>query len=396
MEIEKRASIASGWRSSRNERTGIMRIYGIRRETQLLFVVIMMLIAVTSMATGRSEVYGATTYSYTCERGKVDGGTGPTRFTVPALKLTGVCSQNGKPMKNGRATLTKLSNTSDYAKVAYYWGVKKGYDKKGLNTQERKKLTRMMQYISDPKGTSSLNYVKHGTCKQDIKTARAVKVPETFVIYKGSPTNKSQNFVAWRNTSPISLTLKKTSTDPSLSSLGDYTFDGIKYQVYRSDMKTKVGVLTCKKDGTTNTLTGLVKGTYYARETSTNGYYALKSTWIKVTVAEGAKGTFKASDAPLKGRVSISKGSTDERSINAGYNFKGIVYGVYATKSTSGKLLAKLTLNEEGKSDISPNLPVGTKYIREISTNSFYRLSSNWYTVKITSGKVATVSAGTI
>ena len=330
---------------------------------------------------------------YTAKEVNDNGGS---LFKVPSKGLTGVCCQYNITLKSGTATLTKLSNKSAYAKVGYYWGVVKKYDDKKLGSSERKKLTMMMQYINKPSSVKSFSYIKSGNCKKDIAKAKKVTVPVGFEIYKGNPTNKTQDFVVWKYTPPSSLTLKKTSTNAALSALGGYSFAGIKYQVYKSDKKTKVGVLTCKTDGTTNTLTNLKKGTYYAKEIQTNSFYTLNQQWLAVTVKAGKTGTFQAKDAPVKGRVKVTKGSTDARSIKAGYSFEGIQYGLFKTKSTSGNRVAVFTLNASGVSGLSPDLPVGTYYLREIKTNRCYRMSETWYPVGVKAGMTTTVMSSVV
>lgn len=341
---------------------------------------------------GLEQSHGATTYAYTGKKVAAVSGSTVTAFTVPALGLKGLCCQaTTKMTTSGKAKLTRLSNNSDYAKVVYYWGIVKGYASKAQSSQEMKNLERMLQYITSPSATKDLYFVKYGYAKKAITAARSVKVPATMEVYKANPTNKSQDFIAWKYAKPSSLTLVKTSSDPAFSNLGGYSFAGIQYQVYRSDKKTKVGVLTCKANGTTNTLTNLPKGTYYAKEIKSNDHYVLNTAWLKVTVGEGKKGTFKATDNPQKGRVSLIKGSTDINSIGAGYDFDGIEYGVFASKSTSSTRLATLTLNSSGVSNVSGDIPVGTRYVKELKTNEYYKLSDTWYSVTVKAGTTVTL-----
>lgn len=339
------------------------------------------------------EICEAAEYAYTAKHTGTNGGT---HFTVPALGLTGVCNQFGVKLKNGNAELTRISNGTDYAKIGYYWGVVRGFDKKALGTSERKHLTMMMQYVNNPKAIKDFAYVKAGTCKKDVDKARQVNVPETFEIYQGIPRNKSQSFLVWKNTDPITLTLRKTSTNAAFSQAAGYNFTGISYQVYRSDRVTPVGVLTCGADGTTNTLSGLAQGTYYAREVRTNGFYAMNDAWLGVTVSAGGAGIFQAADTPLKGKLRLVKGSTDSNSIKAGYGFQGIIYGLYASQSESSRLLAELPLDAEGSSPVVADIPVGTRYLKEIKTNDFYQLSDKWYPVNISAGATAVLGSETV
>ncbi len=334
----------------------------------------------------------ATTVPYT-----VSSASACIKFNVSSMGLVGTCCQPGVDAKRGSARLIRLSNTSDYAKVAWYFGVRKGWDKKSVKSKEMKYLMVMMHTISKP---STLKYWSSSTQKKVrgwISEARSkARVPDTFVIYKADPTNSSQDFVAWKDTKPIRLTLKKTSTGAAISNLGKYNFTGIKYQVYKSDRKTKVGVLTCKANGLTNTLTGLAQGTYCAKEIATNRYYVKSDKWLSVTVKEGGLGTFSAKDAPVKGRIKLSKGSTDQNAVKAGYSFKGIQYKVYASKSTGSKVLATLTLDAKGVSNVSGDLPIGKWYLRESKTNGSFKLSTSWYTASVSAGKTTVLPASTV
>lgn len=352
--------------------------------------ILMIALMVAFASAAVPESCDAAEYAYTAKHTGTNGGT---HFTVPALGLTGVCNQFGVKLKDGKANLTRISNETDYAKIAYYWGVVRGFDRKGLGATERKHLTMMMQYVTNAKAIRGFAYVRAGSCKRDVEKARQASVPETFEIYQGTPANKSQSFLAWKNTNPISLTLRKTSTDAAFSAAAGYVFTGISYQVYRSDRVTPVGVLTCGADGTTNTLSGLAQGTYYAREVRTNEYYAMNDAWLAVTVAAGETGVFRAADVPQKGKLRIIKGSTDSNSIKAGYDFEGIAYGLYAAQSEDSRLLAELTLDKEGGSPVLADIPVGTRYVKEIRTNNYYQLSQAWYPVHISAGETAVLPA---
>ena len=319
------------------------------------------------------------------------------KFKVASKGLVGTCAQAGTKAKNGTATLTKLSNSSAYAKVAYYYGVKKGWDKESASSTQYKYLMLMMQYISDRSALRGWNSYTQKLAKDYLSTAKSkAKVPDTFEIYKANPGNASQDFVAWKDTKPVKVKLLKKSTDAGISSAGGYSFAGIRYRVYKSDKKTSVGVLTCKADGTTNTLSELAHGTYYAKEIATNRYYALSQSWLKVTAEEGKTAVFQAKDVPLRGRVSLVKGSTEAASSSAGYTFSGIRYRVYDRKSTAGRVLAELTLDASGKSQISGFLPVGTWYVREYAANRYYAFSGAWYSVTVSAGKLSTLPASVV
>ena len=148
------------------------------------------------------------------------------KFKVASKGLVGTCAQAGTKAKNGTATLTKLSNSSAYAKVAYYYGVKKGWDKESASSTQYKYLMLMMQYISDRSALRGWNSYTQKLAKDYLSTAKSkAKVPDTFEIYKANPGNASQDFVAWKDTKPVKVKLLKKSTDAGISSAGGYSFD---------------------------------------------------------------------------------------------------------------------------------------------------------------------------
>ena len=116
---------------------------------------------------------------------------------------------------------------------------------------------------------------------------------------------------------PSYVTLKKTSTNTELSSgNSNYTLAGAVYGVY-SDSKcsNKVGELTTKADGTSNTLT-VPAGTYYAKELTAPKGFSLNSDVLSVTVAVGKTGTFNAKDDPQSGSLKLTKSSSNSAVTN--------------------------------------------------------------------------------
>ncbi|MCF0230444.1 MAG: hypothetical protein HUJ76_12240, partial [Parasporobacterium sp.] len=90
--------------------------------------------------------HAATTYSYTVKHEVADAGSFsdvPTsKFAVKGLGVNGLCCQSETSSKSGSAPATKLANTSQLAKAAYYYGYKKGWDKTA--SENRVKLARIL------------------------------------------------------------------------------------------------------------------------------------------------------------------------------------------------------------------------------------------------------------
>ena len=134
------------------------------------------------------------------------------------------------------------------------------------------------------------------------------------------------------------LTLKKSSSNTAISNNNcNYSLEGAKYAVYNSS-NTKVGTLTTKADGTSNTLTGLVAGTYTIKETTAPKGYKKDTQTHKVTVEANKTATVSVKDEPVNdpGSLVLKKISAGE-SKNTG--LEGAVFKV--TFSDDGKNIKK-------------------------------------------------------
>lgn len=292
----------------------------------MLAVFLMVAVTVTmipaSFALNTSEVSAATTVSYTVKKSKVKAVDGKaafasTVFTVSSLGAKGLCSQTDAYAQSGKAGITKLSNSSTLAKIAYYWGYVNGEKKYGSSvffgsyktgskqavTTARVKLARMFSY--EKRGGTTSPFSKTSV-KNAIAEAKKVDVPSNFEAWFGNPTNGSQEFIAWKMNPQGYLTGLKTSTDSnSLIAGSGYSFEGIKYTVYNSSGKP-AGTLTCNASGKMNTLT-LAPGTYTVKETKTNSSYKLNNQTYTVTVKSGATAKFTAKDEPETVKLKIKK-----------------------------------------------------------------------------------------
>ena len=292
----------------------------------MLAVFLMVAVTVTmipaSFALNTSEASAATTVSYTAKKSKVKAVDGKaacdsTVFTVSSLAAKGLCSQAEAYAQSGKAGITKLSNSSTLAKIAYYWGYVNGEKKYGASaffgsyktgskqavTTARVKLARMFSY--EKRGGTTWPFSKTSV-KNAIAEAKKVDVPSNFEAWFGNPTNGSQEFIAWKMNPQGYLTGLKTSTDSnSLIAGSGYSFEGIKYTVYNSSGKP-AGTLACNASGKMNTLT-LAPGTYTVKETKTNSSYKLNNQTYTVTVKSGATASFTAKDEPETVKLKIKK-----------------------------------------------------------------------------------------
>lgn len=133
-------------------------------------------------------------------------GDGPLVFQLKNTTLTGTCIQIGTEVDDdgkGKAEITTIANTSKYAKIAYYWGVKQGYQD-DVSKFKYRILYRAMQYVrSDDAADQVMEKIESWSDDHQeqfwtvINSLNNITVPSTFHIYKGNPTNGDQEFAVW-------------------------------------------------------------------------------------------------------------------------------------------------------------------------------------------------------
>ena len=295
-----------------------------RLREKLMAMFLMAAVTVTMIPAGfalnTDMAQAATAYSYTVVRPtiKVNGHkTHATRFTVSSLGLTGACAQMGNRAKNGKATVTRMSSSDQRVKLMYYYGFEKGY----LN-QTNKNAILLSRAISWLSGNSKVSPLSLSEVKSFINAMPAsVTVPNRFECYKCNPTNGSQDFIAAKLNPPAYVTLNKTSTDAFALSAGTgYSFEGIEYTVYYSSGAV-AGKLTCRANGTTNTLT-LDTGSYTVRETKTNQWYKLNPQAYTRSLGSGQTWTISAADSPETGTIHIKKSVKGSYDGSLAFDFK--------------------------------------------------------------------------
>lgn len=323
-----------------------------KKALSLLLTFVMVLSSIITLGPIKAEA--ATTFSYTFTRvyyGEERTGI----FTVPSHKLSGVCGQKGTGGNSGKATLSYQNRSSDYAHVAYYYGYYLGWGNKN-DPEHALKLSKTLTHITDP------DKYDVAAVENRIKTARNVEVPTGFYVYKGNPTDGSQDFFVWRMVNG-SIQIQKSASAKAPSG---YNFDGIEYTVYKNDKQTEVGKLTLDSSGLSNKLSVPSGMTYYVKETKTNEYFELDDTWydakISYSVLENTTSAnsvlLKVKDAPKYGNITIRKAFTadsDEGGTLDGFTFTLYKDGVYYDSETTDAS-GYVTFD---------NLPIGVYSVRE-------------------------------
>lgn len=138
-----------------------------------------------------------------------------------------------------------------------------------------------------------------------------------------------------------SVKLTKSSANATITKDNPcYSLADAKYDVF-SDyaMKNKVGTLTTVADGTTNTLSDLAPGTYYAKETQASKGYKLCGDKHTVTVEANKTATFTCAEEPLDdpGLVRLLK----KDSLDAGNDLSGAEYTISYYANTDCNISGK-------------------------------------------------------
>ena len=227
-------------------------------------------------------------------------------------------------------------------------------------------------------------------------------VPKSFVVYTATPTNGAQKMLAWRDVPPTTITLKKTA-----ESATDKSLAGAKYGVYttkaaanNNNTAKRIGVLTTKADGTTNTVTDYFTGskTFYVKEFNAPDGFGLDEAVYSKTLKEGGSWTVKSEDPLEEGGIKVVK-TTNVSPIPEGYSLAGAQYGVYTTKTAANNqstnstyFKGTLTTKESGVSNTLTGLePDKTYYVKEISCPDWLQLDTEVHSVTVVSGKTSKV-----
>ena len=128
-------------------------------------------------------------------------------------------------------------------------------------------------------------------------------VPDSFKVFICYMSGVQDMIVGYME-APGYLTMKKVSNRKSITEDNDcYSYKGAVYTVYDSDGK-KVGTLTLKADGTSNTIE-LMEGKYTVKETTAPPGYVRDTETYSVKVESDETTTFTAREEPITDLVEL-------------------------------------------------------------------------------------------
>ena len=121
---------------------------------------------------------------------------------------------------------------------------------------------------------------------------------------------------------------------------------------------------------------------YIIQETKTNEKYVLSEETKTVTLTENQITDITFKNEKIKGTIEVIKTTAEDSEISGlkkGSPLEGVVFEIY---DMSGNVLETITTNEQGIAK-SQKLEKGTYKVKEISTNEWYLLDENYYTLEI-------------
>ena len=242
-------------------------------------------------------------------------------------------------------------------------------------------------------------------------------VPDSFKVFICYMSGVQDMIVGYME-APGYLTMKKVSNRKAITEDNDcYSYKGAVYTVYDSDGK-KVGTLTMKADGTSNTIE-LMEGKYTVKETTAPPGYAKDTETYSVKVESDETTNFTAKEEPITDLVELlltknpvgyphDYGEGDATLEGAIFRFD-YYDGQYSTaakaeasgKATAtwhfvtdknGKINGQKPVTAEGKTnsyfykdkDGKVCYPLGTYVIQEVTPSTGYLLNSEKLVVHIT------------
>ena len=357
--------------------------------------------------------------------------------TFQAGELNGSCVQKGTDyVKTGKATMSLLANTSLLAKAAYFVDIQSGWF--GNNTDRPK--------IMDTTGVAArfragllaedvVQCANQGTSKWSEIALRQlypkdyvdyvvalvvnyvpyVEVPSNFIIYKGKPSDNSQDFAVW-GFSPqgYCCLIKETEPGKTINDYSRYSLAGAVYYVYTDETCTNMAidaggnfvVLTTNADGVSN-MALVNQGIYWAKEVTPSPGHKPDETARAVIVTgdntAGNPAVFRSVEPIITGHVTLKKKAapttTDYlREAPNNYSLGGAKYELYSdaactkrAKDVSGKDIT-LTTKADGTTE-TVEVSIGNYYAKEVTASKGYKFDSSVRSTEVTGANTRSAPA---
>ncbi|MBR2543941.1 VaFE repeat-containing surface-anchored protein [Candidatus Saccharibacteria bacterium] len=222
----------------------------------------------------------------------------------------------------------------------------------------------------------------------------------------GEPGFQTMYWIEPKPLGSIKIT-KKDATTNSATPQGNASFNGIKFTA-----KNKNGQIekSCTLSNNSNscTISDLEYGEYTVSESAGNNTYQVNVNTTETVTVDGGTEDVEFKNEVKKGNITVrkkdAKMQNGECKTTSGHSFNGITFGLYLDKTTSNKikhgnkeydpkseqneiLIAKKTIGEDGCEVKFNNLPIAKYYIKEISANNDYIISSEVERVNLTADK---------
>ena len=159
--------------------------------------------------------------------------------------------------------------------------------------------------------------------------------------------------------------------------------EGVKFNVLDEDGNV-LEIIVTDENGEAVTSEYVIRDydTIYLQEIETNEKYVLNDELIKVELTANEVQSITVENEKIKGQIQIIKTSADDNNVTgekAGTPLEGVEFEIYDSEDN---LVETITTDEEGIA-LTSLLEKGEYKVKEISTNEWYYLNEETYTVNI-------------
>lgn len=241
----------------------------------------------------------------------------------------------------------------------------------------------------------------YGTyCVKETKAPKGfanTSVEQTVTINENTVDSTATVYISFEDIPEYgSVKLIKKSSNPKIteSDPKKYSLKGAQFTVY-DENHNDMGTLTIGEDGTSNTITDLPFGKYYAEEVEapSSGKYEKvdpKNIFPVVIDQENPVGIFTATDKLIKGKAYINKVPAEEP--DGTCTLEGAEYKVCTDEDIKGDDCITLVTGKDGKTQ-TVELEPGTYYFQEQKAPDCFEINPEIKKVIVASGETVVVDS---